>query len=326
MLLSYNGLHNLMCLSQGTISSMISKSASPATGNEVSESLKDSAMIALLYLADQYHTQPIHKRQRCYSANCLSKGTDDFINTPPSKKPRFEASYDLPSLVYFNTSLFCRYQDTDHWPFDLRISVGSKTGPGGIHHFPVHRLLLVESSEVFAVMLGGLYQESQRSEVHLHELTPAVFSTVIHHVYGCNWSCKKGVEQVQALSQEYNPLDSVETLSCKLVEKVVESLFSIPEKQQAVHCLLLLECANRYYMPSLLSHCEDVLGPIVSEANLVPMFMFSNMHQSHRLSRRCIATLTSLRDAEKQCEMFQELLESSDASNCLTIIEDFFHV
>ena len=340
MLTSYNGLHNLLCLSQGIriIPKDITRgdlSLSPSQsdrGAEVSKSSQDSAIVTLLYLANLYNTQQRRKRQRTYYSTFTDEERDISFISPPTKRQRLvddsresftTTTSGLDNFIPICDKLTsCRYKDTDHWPFDLIVTVDSKLSLDGVCQFPVHRNMLVESSEVFAVMLEGLYQESRLDNIHLYEMTPAVFSSYIHHIYGCQWSCKEdgGFKLTDYLEDsEYSNLSSFD-----LIQDIIKSLDSSTEKCLVFHWLLLLECANRYYMPSLIAHCEDKLGPMVSEDNIVSMFVYSCMHHGRRLSKRCIVLLASLHNAEKQCDVMRELLESSDASSCLDIIREFF--
>ena len=345
MLTSYNGLHNLFSLLQG-IPIITPRDATPrdvtpgpidatpidATPRDATLNpgdalvytamqvvLQDSAIITILYLANLYHTQQRLKRQRTYSTTCIEEPVAYSVS-PPKKKQRLETTIDIsrdePHTAAVVSNHHCCYSDTDHYPFDLVVMVNNSLG--GVHHFPVHRNLLVETCEVFARMLNGLYQESRFDKIHLYELTPAVFSSYIHHIYGCCWPCNKDLKLMATSIEDIRHHDLA------LIQEIVKFI-NVDKHSVIIHYLLLLECANRYYMPSLITLCENELGPIVTEDNLVPMFFYSCMYNSNELSKKCIALLASVRDIEIQCAMMRELLDSMDSSNCLEIIREMFY-
>ncbi len=333
MLINYNGLHNLFHLVQGQSLS----EHSPAFDDKMSESVSNNATMTLLLLANTYYTHPINKRRR--SSAFPSEESDHLFSVLPTKKARLETQADsipitdmlssFPSSSSFTnkSDYMCRYIDTDNCPFDLILVIGDEERSC---RFPVHRHRFVEVSEVFAVMLVGLYQESQLGTICIREVNPSVFKSYVHHVYGCQWPCEVEREEwrKELLKSDEMEIDSGNGLNYDLLKELIESV-TLPciRIQELVHYLLLLECANRYYLPSLISRCEDVLAPYVTSANLVSMFMYASIHQGHRLCRECVIVLVSLGDVEKQCVVMRELLSSSDdALSCLDIIKDFFHV
>ena len=333
MLINYNGLHNLFHLVQGQ---SLSSEHSPAFDAVISESVSNDATMTLLLLANTYYAHPINKRRR--SSAFPSEYSDNLFPALPTKKARLETPADsnpitdmLSSFPLSNSftnkgDYMCRYMDTDHCPFDLLLVVGDEERSC---RFPVHRHRFVEACEVFAVMLEGLYQESQLGRICIREVNPSVFRSYVHHVYGCRWPCEVEREEwrKECSKSDEMEIDSGNALNYDLLKELIESV-TLPcnRIQEFVHYLLLLECANRYYLPSLISRCEDVLASYVIAKNLVPMFMYASIHQGHRLCRECVIVLVSLGDVEKQCVVMRDLLSSSDALNCLDIIKDFFHI
>ena len=367
MLTSYYGLNNLLCLSQGnllqstTTNTVYGEEGATEDGQLFSNSrnscnsMQDKAMSTLLYLASRYHTRPPRKRRSSHTGIRVSNDEfNHFANPPATKKQRTEdlsldnaavgeslvdATCNNPAAAscYFpsSSSSPCRYIDSDHWPFDLVISVDSEQSANGTHHFPVHRSILAESSEVFSVMLGGAYQESTLNEVHLREMVPSVFNTYLHHVYGCQWPCResKGKELTASYMENFEAnidgflgnYNKGNLYSCSLMKEIVRSLDSPSHKNQVIHYLSVLECANRFYMPSLIERCESVLSSLVTGDNLVPMFIFSSMYGSLCLSQKCISVLISLQNTARQCGILKELLETSDGQECFKMIENIFY-
>lgn len=308
----YVGLHNLICLSQGI------EGASQIEDDR----LIKSAMIVLLNLAHSFHVHPPRKRR--YSSMVAEDSYDYY--SPSVKKPKSHPCSTPLKPIALESSMSddtsqscCMYGDTDHLPFDLRISVSNGCGESCV--FPVHRAVFVESSDVFSVMLEGSYQESHSNEVQLHNLEPSVFRSVVHFVYGCQLPC------IDASGSSSTCDDSICCpIAHSLIQDIIQPIDSSDDRHSVYHWLLLLEYANRFNIPSLVYRCEESLKLFVLESNLVSLFQYSIMMNDRPVARQCIVKLISLCHVHQQCIMMRELLNSGDAPSFIEILQEFFHV
>lgn len=363
MLLGYGGLRNLNLLAQGiNVDREMVTDASSETSQDVTETsangadfeavhLQPMAISALLFLACHCSRQvPPRKRS-------LSLTSEDVPETSP---PRKQARRNSPSLQSWTSTggihlavahhpvvaaalspspslQVCRYIDSDHCPFDLILCVD-----GGRHPFPVHRTVMMESSEVFSVMLGGRYQESSQDKVQIQQVPMAAFEALLHHVYGCAQNCRGGDHAVplsgsrrcsclkhrqlvadtsgeSSQTPAEEPPDPVDELV-----RAIASPLSPPEQGAVLETLQTLICADQFFVPALVHQCEQRLSRHITSDNLMPMFLFSQIHHSHFLARRCIWCLVSLPQSSKQVEVFKELLLSPEKESFLEMIQSYF--
>ena len=201
----------------------------------------------------------------------------------------------------------------------------------------------MESSEVFFVMLSGQYQESNQDEIQIQQVPVGALEALLHHMYGCAQNCHKenlavpwswsracsylerrhlasstGGECKQALDEEMpSPVD-------ELVKGIVGPL-SLPEQSAVVlETLQTLICADRFFVSSLVSQCEQKLSRHITSDNLMPMFLFSQIHQSHSLAQQCVWCLVTLPQTSKQVEVFKEVLYSPERKSFLEIVQSYF--
>ena len=341
MLLSYYGLHNLLQLSQGKLvssKSMCSSSLSTTieedheselnkdttsedTENDrVSESTQLMSIGTLLFLAHHFHRNPVRKRRHSYTSDrsLTSPRQQSFQkffryeSTPPEIVSTKEAS---PSpIAAAPTTPLCLYRDFDHWPFDTKIYLD------GGHTFPVHRCLLIESSDVFGVMLSGRYHESSSSDINLHKVPPSAFESLLHHMYGCTFSCCTNTIKC-CHSDDDNEDYEMDLIINEIISPLDEGVQPLVK-----HCLRVLICSNQFFVSTLLVRCEQYLQDYLRVDNIVPMFLFSQLHQSHLLARKCIQCFVSMKYSHKQNDIFQELIESQDSEKFLQMIEDLFSI
>ena len=367
MLLGYNGLHNLLLLSEGrditpankddtmnicstcnTVDEAEIESKKP--NNDCYDSFDDTAqnkaIVALLHLAFHYYNYPPRKRRHSYTHVEDAYVPCTAFPLPRSKHQRQENTRSISCVAEIQLPIdtkdnhpsipVCMYRDSDHCPFDLIIQVNNGDDEIGI--FPVHRAMLVESSEVFAVMLEGMYQESLSNVIQLYQVLPSVFNSYLHHVYGCSWECSEMTHEHNSSSwkKPLNKSSNGEGTDSKIkqnpsfmgntLEEITGPIPCSKDKELTVHYLQLLECADRFYLPSLVKRCEESLNVHLNEDNLVPLFFFSQIHQSHQLAKKCILCLLSVRNVTKQCNIFKELLQSDDGAECLSMIKEIFYV
>ena len=359
MLTSYGGLRNLNLMAQGLKVERDAATPSDPETQDVTETsadleavrLQPMAISALLFLA--YHCSQqasSRKRSRSFALE------DNLGAFPASKLSRRESQplhgHVSPDGAHFAMGYFpvvapappppcpqvCRYMDTDHCPFDLILSIG-----GGRYRFPVHKRVLMESSEVFSVMLSGQYQESNQDEVQIREVPVAAFEALLHHMYGCTQNCWRenlatpwswsrvssylehqhpatgtaGEQRPRLVEQPLSPVD-------ELIKAIVSSLLPSQQSTAVLETLQTFICADRFLVPALVSQCEQKLSRHITADNLMPMFLFSQIHQSHFLARQCVWSLVSLPQSSKQVEVFKELLYSPERKNFLEIIQSNF--
>ena len=338
MLLNYYGLHNLLQLSQGKLvasKSMYNSSlsttieedndlelnkdttAEDAENDKVPESTQLMSIGTLLFLAHHFHLNPARKRRHSYTSDrsVTSPRQQSFQklfryeSTPPEILYTKEPS---PSpIVAAPTTPLCLYRDFDHWPFDTIIYLDSG------HTFPVHHCLLIESSDVFAVMLSGRYHESSSSDIHLHKVPPAAFKSLLHHMYGCSFTCC--TDTINCCHSD----DNNEDYEMDLINEIISPLDK-GVQPLVKHFLQVLICSNQFFVSTLLVRCEQYLQDYLKVDNIVPMFLFSQLHQSHSLARKCIQYFVSMKYDHKQNDIFKELIESQDSKKFLQMIEDLF--
>ena len=276
--------------------------------------------------------------------------SDEDTTTPLCKKPRWSSPCSSteeeisPHDMYNpedSSKVFCRYHDSDHCPFDLTMVVsGDSTA-----RFSVHRSILIESSNVFRVMLSGHYREAHCNEVCVQEVPPLAFMSLLHHIYGCGWLCPVVMENAQQNTQERdlvagdktttsksspdNCLEvshegqegppTVYTTSATMIEGVC---CCTRDYRIAAHCLQVLACAGRFLLPTLMAQCEHhFAASLLSPSNVVPVFHFSRLHQCCCLAESCLHCVLAMPHSELRSEVFAELLASSEGTSVLGMIE-----
>ena len=238
----------------------------------------------------------------------------------------------------------CKYRDSDHCPFDLILCLSSAL------KLPVHKSVMTESSDVFSVMLGGQYRESLHNEVHIKDVSPNAFKSLVHHLYGCGWLCPTVLEEVihTELEQntEYQPQEQCEenlaedeaadpsnspfktqTLATVATESMIDEIVSIydflEDKQLVKHSLQMLACAGRFLLQDLCVQCENFATSYVTPMNVVPAFHFAQLHQSWYLAQGCLKTIVSMPHSHLKREVFKDLILSTEGKEALGMFESF---
>ena len=308
-------------------------------GNDIHETddLQSMALDSLLQLAQNMIRSSSRKRRHSYPTS------EEFSDSlPASKAPRLSLSHQEPlpvelivpqtiaPLVQKPYLTKCRYADYDHHPFDMVITVENEgSSPLSIQ---VHRSVLVDNSDVFAVMLGGQYMESSRSEVGLHKIPPLAFLSVIHHTYGCGWLCAKVVERVAESECVHvaavSDVDESERLNLSLtsdllISEVVDKCVCEREKKLARHCLQVLSCAGMFLLPELITSCEHEAVRYLVPDNVSAMFRFAELHWCMCLAESCMRTVVNLPHSSQRTEIIRDMVESPQGETALNIIRVF---
>lgn len=224
-------------------------------------------------------------------------------------------------------SIACRYHDSDHYPFDfevLLIQNSTKTAQHGSGtqqtiRLPVHRTVLMEASEVFNVMLGRHYLESGYREVLLKDVHPQAFRSILHHIYGCGWLCTEVTADFLASSHDQSCDHS--NISDSIVA-AVSSNFDLPnEHVQVSHTLRCLATASQFLLSSLCGECEREAATYLSKASVVPLFMFSQLHQSCWLAEECMRYVTGLPPSLQRRLCLLELAHCGEGDTALDMLQ-----
>ena len=347
--------------------------------DSASPSLQDMAADSLLALAS-IADQLCQRRDQLSTTvtACHSQGRPAFpLHTGPENRQR-------PPV--------CRYQDSDHCPFDLTVVViqgggrrggqgggsSSKSGPlsqsahgaGREHtshntphstphttppsthsqHFPIHKDVLMDASEVFRVMLGGHYLESNLSEVFLHDVYPTAFRSVLHQIYGCGWMCEyvrgemgdsvkrdtanqSDTEEPEQESMQGPPLDPSYDPShgCSMdISEITDSVIRavtagtrLQDRAVVDHTLQTLATALRFLLHDLCVLCESHAARHLSLTNMVAMFVFSQLHQSCWLAEQCVRYVVDHTPSPQRRQCLQELLSCSEGPTALDMLSRF---
>lgn len=303
MLLHYTGLHNLLLLSQGepltvpcTCSPPSSSlpSPSPLTSPVViDDSIQTMAINTLLCLAMKYLHRSFGKRR-----HSQTEKEDDSLSSP----------HTLPPWISLSS---CYYRDHDHRPFNTSILLDD----GSVYH--IHKEILMEISDVFNIMLSGGFQESNSMRVKLQKISGPTFESLLHHAYGCGFNCNSRIA-VATCEEEYD----------KMIDEIV-SVFNEKEelKVSVTNCLKVLICANQYFIPSLLLSCQkEIETRYLTPHNIVPVFIFSQIHQCENLSKKCIHLMLSLGPCDMQSDVFKRLVLSSEYEKFIEMVGNIFVV
>lgn len=216
----------------------------------------------------------------------------------------------------------CRYMDTDHYPFDLTIMVH---GPEwGVARVPVHKSVLIESSDVFRVMLQGEYSEAASNEVSLKDLPLIAFISLVHYLYGCGWQCGD-VFNHPLFGGPHLPTDGLSTLATRHIIKSITSHHNpcVEERVQSEHCLLTLVCARRFLLPELSIVCQHAAAQFVTPCNVVDMFLFARIHECYCLSESCIRVVMAMDHCQLRTNVFRDLVMSCEGEAVLGMIRLF---
>lgn len=353
MMLGYSGFQLLCGLARASADSDIHE-ATP-----LSVDIQSMALDSLLQLAHNMIKPSSRKRRHSYPST--SDDSSPLDSLPPSKTPRLSLSHQesLPvdflttpqSYIEYAQSLVqnllrsglsrCRYADYDHYPFDMVITVENE-GSSPPLSIQVHRSMLIENSDVFAVMLGGQYMESSRSEVVLHKIPPLAFLSVIHHTYGCGWKCDQVMERVlvsescahvhiaagdvetndESVSQYY--AQNLSLTSDLLISQIVNKCVGETEKRLAGHCLQVLSCAGMFLLPELVTLCEHEAVRYLVPDNISAMFRFAELHWCMCLAESCIRSLVNLQHSNQRTKILRDIIvESAQGEMALDIIRVF---
>lgn len=328
MMLGYGGFHCLCRLSQ----------------DDTDDDLQAMALDSLLQLAHTMIRPSSRKRRHSYSTS------DDLVDIPPpSKVPRLNFSLshqeplpslplaDIPSMIAqaisSNENTTCKYRDSDHCPFDMVITVKNE-GSDSLS-IQVHKSMLVNISDVFAVMLGGQYMESSCNEVVLHKIPPLGFLSVIHHAYGCGWQCHHVLERVREAEWvpvcESNIEDdtfSQERLNLSwtsdvFISQVADKCAGEREKKLARHCLQVLSLAGMFLLPELVMLCEHEAVNYLIPNNVSAMFRFAELHRCLCLAESCVRSVVNLHHSKERTEILRDIITSPQGETALNIIKVF---
>ena len=295
-----------------------------------SPALRGVAADALLVLASTADLV-IHRKLRHPPLN--SSGSDTAMTTSPGchtpRGPVLEPSLFLSptGMECRPRPMACRYHDSDHCPFDYVVMLhwnGTKMaeyGTGTQHtvRMPVHKTVLMEASEVFNGMLGGHFIESGKSEVILRDVHPLAFQSVLHHMYGCGWQCKEATSFIHSKSHDQscdqqNVSDSIMA--------VVSSNFDLPdERADVLHTLRCLGTASQFLLSSLCSECERRAASFLSPATAVPLFLFSQLHQSCWLAEECVRHVVALPPSLQRRSCLLELAQCAEGDTALDMLQ-----
>lgn len=276
-----------------------------------------------------------------YSATPNKSEDNDLSSLHPLMSP-FHTGLSLEP-----SSTVCHYLDSDHCPFDMTIAVsapGSRStadqsgstleDSATVVRLPVHSYVLQEASEVFKVMLGGCYLESDANEVFLRDVHPQSFKSILHHMYGCGWLCseltQKALDECQdehkctdKRSRELSDYQEAYDIIDSAIAAVV-SHFELPREQAAVaYTLHSLVTASRFLLPKLCTQCERQAAAFLSPATVVAMFLFSQLNQSCWLSEQCVHYLLRLPPSLQRRSCLQALLGSPEGPTALDMIRKF---
>ena len=363
-MLGYSGFQLLCHLARGS-SGDDDYNDDDAAANDIHEGgvdVQSMALDSLLQLAHNMIRPSSRKRRHSYPSTSDDSPLLDGL--PPSKAPRLSFSHqeslpvDLTTPQSYGLSLArglkgpglskCRYADYDHCPFDMIITVenegSSPQQPPPPLSIQVHRSMLIENSDVFAVMLGGQYMESSRSEVAFHKIPPLAFLSVIHHTYGCGWQCDKVIKRVceseyfahiaasnvTAESNEDKRLSvsrhklNLSLTSDLLISQIVDKCTGETEKRLAEHCLQVLSCAGMFLLPELVTLCEHEAVRYLVPDNISAMFRFAELHWCMCLAESCVRSLVNLPHSNQRTEILRDVItESAQGETALDIIRVF---
>ena len=222
----------------------------------------------------------------------------------------------------------CCYRDYDHYPFDYVMKLDrhgtgaeqSGSGTGQIE-LPTHRDVLMEASDMFAVMLGGHFLESGRAEVYLRDVHPQAFLSLLHHVYGCGWQCRDALTTSGEGSHDVSH-DLNHTSSNSLIAAVLSNA-DLPSQQagELMHTLHCLETASRFLLDPMRESCERHASYFISTATVVPLFLFAQLHSCDWLARECVRCLLSLPPSPLSQACLLELASCPEATAALSLLQ-----
>lgn len=297
------------------------------------EQLWEMAVDSMLALGHNMHVQQVPRHRRRYST------LPPQLQLQARKFPFSRLDFSFKDLSLSETGLLplcgpnqgetrgcqvahCRYLDTDFHPFDLTMILHSPSGQ--IVRVPAHKSTLIEESDVFRVMLAGSYKESSCCEVHLHSISPCGFLSVLHHMYGCGWQCKKVLNvvasQARASRAETPQPDLLSETTDILLREIASACQDREESGRTEHCLQVLACAGRFLLPHLITLSEHAAAKSLRPGNVVAMFHFAQLHQCFCLAESCIRALVTIPHLQHRTNIFKELLTSTEGEAALQII------
>ena len=220
-------------------------------------------------------------------------------------------THHKPPPTQLPPTKYCRYMDSDLFPFDLTlVIIGGRTA-----RIPVHRRIMIESSDVFSVMLEGPYREGRSNEVTLQGTAPSTFLALVHHLYGCGWLCPHSPPQ----GTQDPPLESYGT------HELIECIGSAStEPLAATHCLSVMVCAGQYLLNHLSTLCQHAAVRYVLPSNVVDMFCLSRMHECYCLSESCLRVVMAM--GELRRDVFRNLITSYVGNDVLNMFKMFLNI
>lgn len=279
-----------------------------------SSALRESAADSLLVLAATADHLS-HRKLLGPTANASGSSTPSY--TPKSRPVPHDGMELMP----------CRYHDSDHCPFDFEILLHQNGTETAQHRsgtqqtvcLPVHRAVLMEASEVFAVMLGGQYLESGLKEVLLKNVHPQAFRSIVHHMYGCGWLCTEATADLQASSHDLSCDRS--DISDSTMAAVTSNFELQNEHVYVLHTLRCLAAASQFLLSSLCGECERQAAAYFSTASVVPLFMFAQLHQSCWLAEDCVKYIVGLPPSLQRRLCLLELASCGEGDTALDMVQ-----
>jgi hypothetical protein len=309
MLLNYKGLHNLFLLAQHeqlTCHEYPSiATPSIATPYLTEDQIYSMSTATLLHLASLYYKDSLRKRS-----------SNDSFFTSSAKFCRNESyrvamettssvTMETTSSVAMETTTDCMYREFDHWSFDVVVALDDQKT------FPLHRSIMAESSQVFSVMLNGHYIESSTNQISLHNISSSAFEGVVHHMYGCGFTCKGCGLTASDIDND---------------DDIINQISSAEDDASSIRrALSIIKISDQFFITSLHAYCQHYLEGIIDSCNVLLLFSFSQIYHCNRLSRSCIQYILSLDNVVLQNELFAELMQSPDGESCLNLIEAIFY-
>ena len=297
-----------------------------------SSALRDLAADSLLALASTAG-QLTHRKGRGLTLNSAGYAPDTSAAagetgtrrdpSPPRRLPAALTGVEPGQTV-------CRYHDSDHCPFDFVVvlsqpGAGAGQTSGSVVRLPVHRNVVMEASEVFRVMLGGHYLESGSSEVFLKDVHPQAFRSIVHHMYGCGWLCGKATSDLVTPSAESHDQSGDQQDCCDVTDSTIAAVslnFDLPSEQAAVsHTLRCLATASRFLLSSLCGESERQAAGLLSRATAVPLFLFSQLHQSCWLAEQSVRCVVGLPPSLPRRACLLQLAASAEGDTAMDMLQ-----
>ena len=294
-----------------------------ATPSSTLRGVAADALLALASTSDLVLHRKLRHPPLNSSGSDITMTTSPGCHTPICTVPGSPLCLSPAGMECRPSSVECRYRDSDHRPFDYVVVLhqnGTRTAEYGSEtdtiRMPVHKAVLMEASEVFNGMLGGHFIESDKSEVCLKEVHPQAFRSVLHHMYGCGWRCK------EATNTKSRDQSCVQQNVSDSIMAAVSSNFDLPnEHADVLHTLRCLATASQFLLGSLCGECERRAASFLSPATVVPLFLFSQLHQSCWLAEECVRHVVSLPPSLQRRMCLLELAQCAEGDTALDMLQ-----